>query len=60
MEVIAYNIEYDTDGLEVSLPNQLTFAVSSKTEIGDIPDIIADRISNETGYCHKGFQLKID
>ena len=51
MKVI--NILWDTDGEEVNLPNEI--------EIPDWVDKDDDEISNylsdETGFCHFGFEL---
>lgn len=50
----AINILWDTDGEEVNLPNEI--------EIPDWVDkeddgAISDYLSDETGFCHFGFEL---
>lgn len=50
------NIEYDTDGEDVSLPKELDIEVPADLEDGyEIEEYISDEISNQTGFCHKGF-----
>lgn len=46
------NIVWDTDGENVKLPNEieLPFGMFDKDEISDY-------ISDETGFCHYGFEL---
>ena len=51
-----YDINYDTDGHKVKLPQELFFDV-------DDPDFdpsydLADKISNETGWCVNSFQFE--
>lgn len=58
MEVTAFNIKYDTDGEQVDLPEELTFYIPNEEEIENISDIVSDKISNETGFCHLGFEIK--
>lgn len=58
MKVTAFNIIWDTDNQEVDLPKELTFNISDDIEIGDITDILIDKISDETGFLHKGFEIK--
>lgn len=48
----AVGIEWDTDGEEVNLPTEM-----------DVPDYlyeeeISDWLTEETGFCHKGFQVE--
>jgi hypothetical protein len=50
------DIEYDTDGENVSLPKELNIEVPANLEDGqEIEEFISDEISNQTGFCHKGF-----
>jgi hypothetical protein len=46
------NIKWDTDGENIELPNEieLPFGMVDEDEIGDY-------ISDETGFCHYGFEL---
>ena len=48
----AINIIWDTDGENISLPTEIDIpeGMTDKEEISDY-------ISNETGFCHKGFEL---
>lgn len=49
----ATNIEWDTDGEYVVLPNSI--------EIPDNlinPEDISDYITEQTGFCHFGFDIK--
>jgi hypothetical protein len=49
---LAYDIQWDTDGEEVDLPDQLTVEAADEEEL-------ADEISNITGFCHYGFKIKM-
>ncbi|MCI8843242.1 MAG: hypothetical protein HFF08_03920 [Oscillospiraceae bacterium] len=52
----AYDIEWDTDDSEgTALPKEIDIP-AGMTDI----DEISDYISDETGFCHKGFKLKTD
>lgn len=48
----AINIIWDTDEENVELPNEIEIP-NTMIEL----DEISDYISNETGFCHKGFEL---
>lgn len=48
----AVNIIWDTDGEYVELPNEIELPFGMVDE-----DEISDYISDETGFCHKGFEL---
>lgn len=50
----AINILWDTDGEEVNLPNEIEIPdwVDKKDD-----DKISDYLSDETGFCHFGFEL---
>ena len=48
----AVNIIWDTDGECVELPNEIELPFGMVDE-----DEISDYISDETGFCHKGFEL---
>jgi len=52
---VVYNIEYDTDGKKVELPEKLEIELSNDTKQQDIEDKLSDEISNITGFCHFGF-----
>lgn len=48
---IVHDIDWDTDGEAVELPEEIE--IQSETELDD--DDIGDEITEMTGYCHKGF-----
>ena len=48
----AINIVWDTDGEYVELPNEIELPFGMVDE-----DEISDYISDETGFCHNGFEL---
>ena len=57
MKFKTYDIEYDTDGEEVDLPQEITLDVSDEDmEDFDPSCHLADCISDETGYCVLKFQ----
>lgn len=59
MKAIVTNIQYDTDGEVVTLPTQLEIDIPSYIGDNDVDDFVSDEISNITGYCHFGFEMKI-
>lgn len=61
---IAFNIQWDTDGSreifdelpkEVIIPNYITEEGNDQDET---LELISDYISDTTGYCHKGFEVR--
>lgn len=48
----AINIKWDTDGEDVSLPTEIEIPEGMEDE-----DEISDFLSDETGFCHMGFDL---
>lgn len=52
----AFNIQWDTDG-DMKLFNNLPKEIQIPDGITDEDDI-SDYISNETGFCHFGFDLE--
>ncbi len=54
------DIHWDTDGEEVDLPEEMTVNVSEDEELeeDEIEEYISDKISDETGFCHFGFNYK--
>ena len=50
----AINIIWDTDGEEVNLPNEIEIPDWVDKEDDDE---ISDYLSDETGFCHFGFEL---
>ena len=60
MKAIVTEIKYDTDGEEVDLPTQLEIEIPYEiTEQLDIDEFVSDEISNITGFCHFGFEMKL-
>ena len=56
MKYTVSDIKYDTDGEDVSLPKELEIEVPEEIEDGyEIDEYISDKISDLTGFCHKGF-----
>jgi hypothetical protein len=55
MQYIVINIKYDTDGEAIDLPETLTIDVPSHIEPEEVGEFISDEISNQTGFCHFGF-----
>lgn len=49
----AVNIQWDTDGEDVELPSEIVLPEGMEDE-----DEISDYISDETGFCHFGFDIK--
>ena len=54
------NIDWDTDGEEIDLPDEMTVNVKEDEQLEDdeIEQYISDKISDETGFCHFGFNYK--
>lgn len=48
----AVNIQWDIDGADIVLPTELDVP----SEITDEEEI-SDYLSDQTGFCHKGFEL---
>ena len=60
MKAIITYVEYDTDGEDVDLPTQLEIEIPSNlVEEQEIEDFVSDEISNITGFCHQGFEMKL-
>jgi hypothetical protein len=57
MKAIVQNIKYDTDNENVSLPETLTInlPINIVDDIEEMEEYIADKISDETGFCHYSF-----
>jgi hypothetical protein len=51
----AINIEWDTDGEDIDLPTEIEIPEGMTDE-----DEISDYLSDETGFCHYGFELAED
>jgi len=55
---VVYNIEYDTDGEKVELPDRLEIELPDDTDPEDVEELLSDEISNITGFCHFGFLIE--
>ena len=55
---VVYNIEYDTDGAKVKLPDRLEIQLPDDTDPEDVEQLLSDEISNITGFCHFGFLIE--
>lgn len=56
MQVYVNNIVWDTDGENVSLPNEVTIDVDDGI---DLQYEIADYLSDEYGWCVIGYNFEI-
>ncbi len=57
---IVTNIKYDTDGVKIKLPKELTVIVPEDiTDEDDIVEFISEDISKQTGFCHEGFNMSL-
>ena len=56
---VVYNIEYDTDGEKVELPDRLEIELPDDiTDPDEIAEELSDAISDITGFCHFGFMIE--
>lgn len=58
MIVEVRNIQWDTDGEDLDLPRTMRV----KLDPGDQEnweDLVSDEISDQTGFCHFGFEAEI-
>ena len=58
MIVEVRNIQWDTDGEDLNLPRTMQV----KLDPGDQEnweDLVSDAISDQTGFCHFGFEAEI-
>lgn len=51
----AVNIKWDTDGEKIDLPNKIEIP----KDLIDV-DAISDYITDQTGFCHAGFDIVLD
>ena len=58
MKIKIFNIQYDTDGEKIDLPETLTMTFPQWTTEEEISDLASDYISDITGFCHNGFEWK--
>ena len=60
MKAIVSNVQFDTDEEEVDLPVGFEIEIPSDiVEEQEIDDYVSDEISNITGFCHFGFEMKL-
>lgn len=68
IEIVASDIDWDTDGENVDLPNEVIYdldlndlEIISKTELEEIYEIeTADALSRDYGFCVNGYSFKIN
>ena len=53
-----FDIKYDTDGEEVDLPKLLNIEVPEDLDEEEVDEYVSDKISELTGFCHKGFSMR--
>jgi hypothetical protein len=62
MKYLVNNIKWDTDGEDVDLPTEIIVELDAETEEHrdnyEKIELISDYITNETGFCHKGFSTE--
>ena len=60
MKILVTDIEWDVDDEEdmVDLPSELTLETNEDLHGDELEEWISDEISNETGFCHRGFQYE--
>ena len=59
MKYTVHSIKYDTDCEDVDLPDVLEIEIYEDIiDKEEIVEIISDRISDITGFCHKGFIIQ--
>lgn len=59
MKVRAFNIDYDTDGENVELPQEIFIFIPSIFDTQEeIEEFISDEITDITDFCHFGFEYE--
>lgn len=56
--VEVYNIKWDTDGKDIGIPTTMTINVPAHFDEDELENFISDKISDESGFCHYGFEYK--
>lgn len=56
MKIKVFNILYDTDGEDVELPQEFEVEVDDHEDVGEE---LAEWITDQTGFCHKGFDYEV-
>lgn len=65
-KIRVYDIDWDTDDDEIireELPEEILLNteyldVENEEDIYELEDVISDYLSDEYGYCHKGFNFE--
>jgi hypothetical protein len=55
--MLVTNVKYDTDGEKVDLPSTLKIKIPVDLDEEEIDEFVSDKISELTGFCHKGFSM---
>lgn len=55
--MLVTDIDYDTDGEKIDLPTELEVKVPVDLDEDEIDEFVSDKISELTGFCHKGFSM---
>jgi hypothetical protein len=55
--MLVTNVKYDTDGEKVDLPSTLEIKIPVDLDEEEIDEFVSDKISEITGFCHKGFSM---
>lgn len=63
MKIKAFDIRYATGGRKVNLPSELILNIETDLSndplmIGELDDLVADAISEKTGWCVFGFEYE--
>lgn len=62
MKYRVLHIKWDTDGQDVDLPTEIIIEISEEKEahLDDYEkvELLSDYITDETGFCHKGFSTE--
>ena len=59
-KIIATNIQWDTDGEELSLPTNVVMLVDKDLNNDELLDVVSDKLSDEVGFCHFGFDVLVE
>ncbi|HEY9659556.1 MAG TPA: hypothetical protein V6C65_13945 [Allocoleopsis sp.] len=55
-----HSIQWDTDGEKIALPQEVTLSFDDETfDQEEAEDVMADTLTEMTGFCHKGFKYDI-
>ena len=56
--ILAYDIEYETDGVEVDLPHRMEIEVELESDAApDLNTQVCEHISNETGWLVLDYKI---